>query len=92
MKFMVAWKILPGCHKPAAESFLSSGAPLPPGIASLGRRQAPGSAYGWLLVEGNDATALAQHVAEWANLLELQITPVIEDDEAASALSKAYAS
>ncbi len=90
MKFMVTWKIPPGCHKPAAESFLKSGAPLPTGIKSLGRWHAPGSGYGWLLVEGNDTTALAQHMAEWANLLELQITPVIEDAEAASGLSKVY--
>ena len=91
MKFMVTWKIQPGAHKPAAEGFLSSGAPLPPGIKSLGRWHAPGSGYGWLLVEGNDMTALAQHIAEWANLLELQVTPVIEDEEAASSLSTVYA-
>ena len=90
MKYMIAWKIPPGCHKPAAESFLSSGAPMPPGLKSLGRWHAPGSAYGWLLVEGDDAVALAEHVAQWANLLELQVTPVIEDDEAASGMSRVY--
>jgi hypothetical protein len=42
------------------------------------------------LVEGDDNIALAQHVAECTNFLELKITPVIEDEEAASALSKAY--
>jgi hypothetical protein len=35
-------------------------------------------------------TALAQHMGEWANLLEAQISPVIEDAEAASGLSKVY--
>lgn len=90
MKFMVTWKIPPGSHRPAAESFLKSGAPLPAGLKAIGRWHAPGSGYGWLLVEGNDNIALAQHAAEWANYLELQITPVIEDEEAAKALSKAY--
>ena len=90
MKFMVSWKIPPGSHKPAIEGFLSSGAPLPEGINLVGRWHAPGSAYGWLLVEGDDITALAQHVAEWANLLEFQITPVIEDAEAVASLSKVY--
>jgi hypothetical protein len=43
------------------------------------------------VVEGKDPTALAQHIAEWANLLEFQITPVIEDADAAKALSSVYA-
>ena len=30
MKFMVTWKIPPGNHKAATESFLSGGAPVPP--------------------------------------------------------------
>ena len=89
MKFMVSWKIPPGSHKTVAEIFLSSGAPLPEGINLVGRWHAPGTIYGWLLVEG-DATALAQHVAEWANLIEFQITPVIEDAEAVASLSKVY--
>jgi hypothetical protein len=42
------------------------------------------------LVEANDGAALAQHLGEWANLLEAQISPVIEDAEAASSLSKVY--
>ena len=90
MKFMITWKIPPGCYKPAVEAFLSGGAPVPPGIKSVGRWHTPGSASGWHLVEGNDGAALAQHVAEWANLCDLQIFPVIEDAEAASGLSKEF--
>jgi len=91
MKFMVTWKISPGSYKPAIENFLSSGAPAPPGMKTVGRWHTPGSSCGWHLVEG-DAGALAQHVAEWANLVELQVSPVIEDAEAAASLSKVYGS
>ncbi len=63
---------------------------MPEGLTSLGRWHAPGSGYGWLLVETENAVALAQHMAEWASMLDLQITPVIEDEEAASAASKVY--
>ena len=90
MKFMVAWKIPPECYKQAVEQFLSKGGPVPPGIKSLGRWHIPGSSSGWHLMEGNDGAALAQHAAEWAHLLELQVFPVIEDAEAASALSRVY--
>ena len=91
MKFMISWKIIPGHHKPAGRGFLKAGAPMPKGLKLIGRWHAPGSASGWAVVEGQDLTALAQHVAEWANLLELQITPVIEDADAAKALSRVYA-
>lgn len=92
MKFMVSWKIPPGCHKPAADRFLGAGAPLPPGLKMIGRWHAPGSGYGWLLVEGDDLSALAEHAAEWANMLKLKITPVIEDAEAGASLAEAYES
>jgi hypothetical protein len=41
-------------------------------------------------VEGNNDAALAQHIGKWANLLKVRISPIIEDVEAASALSKLY--
>lgn len=91
MRYMISWKIPPGSHKPAAEGFLRSGAPVPAGLSLLGRWHAPGSMYGWALVECSDNVALAQHAAEWANYLELNISPVIDDEEAAAGLSRAYA-
>ena len=63
---------------------------MPDGLILIGRWHAPGSGYGWALVEGEEPKALAEHVGQWANLLELQITPVIEDKEAAQALSTVY--
>jgi AraC-like DNA-binding protein len=71
-------------------AFLKSGAPTPEGLTMIGRWHAPGSASGWAVVEGDDPSALAEHVAEWADLLELQVTPVLEDDGAAQAISRVY--
>jgi hypothetical protein len=65
---------------------------MPKGLTSLGRRHALGSGYGSLLVEIDDAVALAERMAEWANLLELDISPVIEDKEAAKGASRVYKS
>ena len=89
MKFMIAWKIPPGCYKAAAERFLKTGAPSPAGLKTIGRWHAPGSSCGWHVVEG-DVTLLAELEAVWADLLELQITPVIEDAEAASSIAKVH--
>ena len=89
MKFMITWRTQPGDYKPAVETFLRSGAPAPAGLKTVGRWHSPGSTIGWHLVEG-DPVALAQHVAEWGNLLVLEVSPVIEDAEAASAASKVF--
>jgi hypothetical protein len=89
MKFMVAWKISPGNYKAAVERFLSTGAPDPKGVKTIGRWHAPGSANGWHVIEG-DATGVAELEAVWGDLLEIQITPVIEDGEAAGSLAKVH--
>jgi hypothetical protein len=90
MKYMLSWKIAPNNIKSAAEAFLKAGGPMPKGLNMIGRWHAPGSAYGWAVVEGNNPTAVAQHVAEWEHLLEFQITPVLEDADAAKALASVY--
>lgn len=89
MLFMVSWKVSPGNYKATAERFLSTGGPSPKGVKTIGRWHAPGSACGWHLVQG-DAAAVATNCAMWGDLLELQITPVIEDGEAAKSLAKVF--
>jgi len=90
MKYMVQWTIPPTSYKAALEEFLRAGAPMPEGLTAIGRWHAPGSTYGWLLVETDNPATLAVHMAEWAALLELKITPVIEDGQAAEAAAKVY--
>jgi hypothetical protein len=65
---------------------------MPDGLKALGRWHAPGSHHGWLLCETDDPVALAEHMAQWAAMLELEITPVVEDEEAASAATRVYGS
>jgi hypothetical protein len=86
----IAWKIPPECDKPAVEAFLSGGAPAPPGLKLVGRWHTSGSASGWLLMEGNDGSARAQFAGEWSSVCELEISPVIEDVEASTGLSKVF--
>ena len=88
MRIMIVWKTVPGKYKTALEEFLRGGGSVPPGAKTIGRWHTPGSTLGWHLVEG-DLTAVAQHAAEWADLLECQVYPVIEDAEAASAANLA---
>jgi Protein of unknown function (DUF3303) len=87
MKIMVVWKTVPGKYRTALDAFLRSGGPVPAGAKTIGRWHAPGSIMGWHLIEG-DLGAVAQHVGEWADLLEIEVYPAIEDAEAAAAASK----
>ena len=90
MNTMLVWRTVPGKYKTAFEAFLRAGGPVPSGAKTIGRWHAPGSTIGWHLIDG-DLTAVAQHVAEWADLLEIELYPVIEDDEAATAAKKVFA-
>ena len=85
MKVMVVWKTVPGKYKTAIDQFLSKGGPVPPGAKTVGRWHTPGSTLGWHLIDASDLTLVAQHVAEWADLLVVDVYPVIEDAEAGAA-------
>ncbi len=88
MKFMITWRTRPGFYNVALEKFLKTGGKPPQGLKTLGRWHVPGSILGWHLLEGDDPTAVAEHVAEWADMLELEVNPVIEDTAAAEGASR----
>jgi hypothetical protein len=90
MKFMVTWRTRPGLYKTAIQQFLKTGGNPPKGVQTVGRWHAPGSTQGWHLLEGDDPGLVGQHVAEWAELLDLEVHPVIEDGAAADAVSKVH--
>ena len=91
MKFMVTWRTRPGLYKTAVQQFLKTGGNPPKGLKTVvGRWHVPGSILGWHLLEGDDPTVVAQHVAEWADVIELEVNPVIEDAAAAAAASKVF--
>jgi Protein of unknown function (DUF3303) len=90
MKFMVVWKTIPGKYKTAVEQFLRTGAPAPAGAKTVGRWHVPGSMHGWHLIEASGPEVLAEHAAEWADVIGLAIYPVIEDAAAAAAAQKVF--
>ncbi len=51
------------------------------GAKTAGRWHTPGSTLGWHLIEASDLALVAEHVAEWADVLEIDVYPVIEDTE-----------
>ena len=92
MKYMLCWSVPPENYNAALDAFLEGGAPMPEGLTALGRWHSPGSTRGWLLCETDNIVTLSQHVAEWAPLLEFEVTPVTEDSEAGEAAARIRAS
>jgi Domain of unknown function (DUF3303) len=90
MKIMVVWKTVPGKYKTAFDQFLKAGGPVPAGAKTVGRWHTPGSTLGWHLIEASDLTLVAQHVAEWADVLVCEVYPVIEDAEAGAAAKRVF--
>jgi hypothetical protein len=45
----------------------------------------PGSVLGWHVLETNDMTALAEHVNNWGDLIDIELNPIVEDTQAAEA-------
>ena len=89
MKYMISWRVRPESYKDGVKRFLKTGGTPPKGLKTIGRWHAPGSTVGWHLVEGTDA-ALAENAVLWADLLDITVTPVIEDEVAAAAAAKVY--
>jgi Protein of unknown function (DUF3303) len=90
MNVMVVWKTVPGNYKKAIEQFLREGGPVPTGAKTVGRWHTPGSTLGWHLIETNDLTLIAQHVAEWSDVLACDVYAVIEDAEAGAAAKAVF--
>jgi hypothetical protein len=90
MKTMVVWRTVPGKYKPAMEQFLRTGGPVPPGAKTVGRWHTLGSTVGWHVIESPDLAPVAQHVAEWADVSECEVHPLIEEAEAGAAAKKIY--
>lgn len=86
MKFISTWTISPGNVNPAIERFLKTAGKPPEGIKLLGRWFGlDGRAFA--VSEATDATEMYKWYSECADLLDLTITPCVDDAEAGPILA-----
>jgi len=52
----------------------------------VGRWHAASGRHGFLLLEGDDANAVYRFAAEWSDVCDLAVTPVLTDEQAAAVL------
>lgn len=84
MKVAVKWTLPAELSKTAIKRFLDSGAPPPAGVTMIGRWHALDGGHGFIIAESTDPKAIFAWVAEWTDVVDFTVTPVLDDAEAAS--------
>jgi hypothetical protein len=82
MKFMVTFDLQPDAAKRAEgiARFRKLGAEAPAGAKLVGRLTRTDLSGGFVLLETDDPTSLAEFAYTWSDLMHLSIAPVLEDD------------
>jgi hypothetical protein len=89
MKFMATWTVVPGTLRAAVDRFLA-GEGTPAGVTLLGRWHQADCNGGFALYETENAAALFEGGAKWADVLVLHTVPVVEDADAAAGFAKVF--
>lgn len=90
MKFMSTWSFQGGAIPEAAARFLAGDAAPEPGTTILGRWHNTDLSGGFFLFETDDPAAMYRGALRWADVLEINTVPVIEDSEAGAALAARF--
>jgi hypothetical protein len=89
MKYLVQWTVPQATFRVATERFLKTGAKPPDGVTQLGRWFGM-NGQGCAVLEASDPKGIFALVSEWQEFIDIEATPVLEDDEAGEVLSKLY--
>jgi hypothetical protein len=86
MKYLLIWNLNPGTYNAAVARFLETGGAPPKGVTLLGRWHGM-SGQGAAILESDNEKALFEMRAQWSDLLELSVTPCLEDADAGAVLA-----
>jgi len=92
MKFLSTYAARPGCLPEVMRRFLAGQAQPLPGVTLLGRWHKTDMSGGFSLSETDDPTALYEFALQWADVLEIHSSLVIEDKDAAPVIAKLFKS
>ena len=88
MKFMLTYKFKSETRDEAIARFKATGGRTPKGAQLLGRWTTADLHGGFALLESYDIKALVEFTLGWSDLMELEIVPLIEDDELSEVLDR----
>jgi hypothetical protein len=86
MKYLVSWSLSQATYNATLARFLETGAAPPQGVRLIGRWHGM-SGQGFAVAESDDANALYLWQAQWRDLLPIEISPCLDDAEAAQVLA-----
>lgn len=86
MKYLLIWNLPHGTFKATVARFLETGGAPPKGVEMLGRWHGM-SGQGVAIMESSDAKALYEWRNQWSDLLEMSLTPCLEDADAGAVLA-----
>jgi hypothetical protein len=86
MKYISHWRIPPSSIDAAVKKFLETGGAPPKGVKMLGRWHGM-NGQGFAISESDDAKAMYEWYAQWSDVMELTVTPCVEDAEAGPILT-----
>jgi len=81
MKFMLTYRVESETRNEAISRFKATGGRTPKGAQLLGRWTTADLNGGFALLESYDIKALVEFTLGWSDLMELEIVPLIEDQE-----------
>lgn len=87
MKFVIQYNFEPSTYFAGLKRFAETQAPPPAGITMLGRWHSAGGHKGFVLAETADAKAIYAWILNWADLLSVEVHPVLEDAEFVEAIT-----
>ena len=91
MKFILTFTLPPETQEAAIARFLETGGQPPPGVKLLGRWTQLDLCGGVALLESDDPQGLTAFTRGWSDLLEMTLSPVLEDQELTAVLRRAGA-
>jgi len=86
LKFMMTYQISAADNEAATAQFMETGGGPPEGVTMLARWHAVAGRFGFVLLEGDDATAIYRFASEWHDTCDFDVTPVVDDAEAGAVL------
>jgi hypothetical protein len=87
MLFMITWKGRPETRNIAINRFLKSGGQPPSGVEMLGRWHVVGGAAGVAIAEASDPALMQRWALDWTDVFEMDVRPVITDEQAGPVLA-----
>jgi uncharacterized protein DUF3303 len=90
MKYIVAYSLLPGSVKETVQKFLAGEAAPQEGVKLLGRWHRIDCSGGFALYETDRPEQMFRGTAKWADLMETETFPVLEDSAVGPILADVF--